>query len=125
METNLEIAKPGKFQAVSFSNDRNRDIIQHKIIIRLLNNSIKEQRQITIIDIVNAYVEWRFYGIEVMHGFKKVYNELGWKFEPITTTPEDFRNEWNINTKAKGWFKNNLGGAIIKGKILAIPIIEI
>ncbi len=36
-----------------------------------------------------------------------------------------WRLEWNIKSQAIQWFKNNLGGCILKGKLLAIPVIEI
>lgn len=36
-----------------------------------------------------------------------------------------WRDDWNIKTQAIQWFKNNLGACILKGKLLAIPIIEV
>lgn len=46
------------------------------------------------------------------------------KYESIILTKDNIRNYWRCMNRAMQWFKNNLATCIIKGKILAIPVIE-
>lgn len=40
-------------------------------------------------------------------------------------TDRQWREYWNIRALAITWFKTNLGACILKGKLLAIPVIEL
>ena len=40
-------------------------------------------------------------------------------------TRETFRKQKCYESTVIAWFKNNLGSAILKGRILAIPVIEL
>lgn len=43
-----------------------------------------------------------------------------WKYRPVPANPEGYTEKVN----GMAWFKNNLGACIIKGRLLAIPVIE-
>lgn len=111
----------------SFKNN-DRTTKQVDMIVDLLQTSIKEQRQITLDDIIKTYVNWRekngreFYKEVFNHGWKEK-GEHYYKYPRITR--KEFSELPETKMTARNWFKNNLGSAIIRGKVLAIPVINI
>ncbi len=106
----------------SFSQRGNRTFLQTEYICKLLTWGIENNIAITRDDIIDCYVDFRFHNVEIVREmyfdfFEKTYVHKEY-------TKEQFRKKVYRPT-ALGWFKNNLGAAILKGSILAIPIINI
>lgn len=112
----------------SFSTSINRTNLQVSLIVKLLKESIDKQLPITRQAITDLYVEWKdktgaaIYK-EVYIGFTDPTRK--YPYQTVEISIEQFAKEWNTPTKAKSWFKMNLGAAIIQGKILAIPVIDL
>jgi hypothetical protein len=96
-----------------------------KLVVGLIKECVEQKKPITREDIIKIYTE--FY-IKTGKKFKE-YEWLGW-----TNTPQErwfevdrdrFSKHWKTSNNAKQWFKNNLAAAIIAGKLLVIPVIEI
>ncbi len=109
--------------AVSFATEGPKiTYAQHKII-EFIKEKIQAKEPITRYDILILYCETYTQNkdrtIRLYCWYK---NEFGWHnkvpfIHAITT--------YEIKNKAIGWFKTNLGSAIVKGKLMVIPIIEI
>ncbi len=73
---------------------------------------------------VEPRIYYRYIGAEVkqyVYGhplWPKSYRDEKYEKEPMTA------NHYGTKSKAHQWFRNNLATCIIKGKILAIPVIE-
>ena len=129
MDAKTTIIKDSHLQVASFVPP-NRIYSQTRVIIQMLIDSVKNGKPITKEDITNAYIDWK-----VSEGKKlidKVYNGWEWKekgfnyqYSYIEVSKEKYATLYETPGNARNWFKSNLGAAIISGKILAIPIIEI
>lgn len=111
----------------SFKNN-DRSTRQVDLIVQLLADSIRNNKQITIDDIIETFLTWKKeVGKKlILHEWNSGYqerNEYHYKFREVSK--EEFAAHWETKQKARNWFKNNLGAAIIRGKILAIPVIDI
>lgn len=124
-----EIIKNQDLRAASFLPLK-KTHIQVEIIVNLLVNSIKNEKPITEKDIISAYIDWR-----IAHGkklIKRIYNGWEWKLNGhngewtyFEVSKDEFAELYKTPGLARHWFKVNLGAAIIQGKILAIPVIEL
>jgi hypothetical protein len=116
-----------QLSAASFKNN-DRSTKQVDLIVDLLTNSIKENRQITIEDIIETFLVWKEQvGKKLIlaqwnSGYQE-RNEHHYKYKEVSK--KEFAQHWETKQKARNWFKTNLGAAIIRGKILAIPVIDI
>lgn len=122
-----QLNKLSNARAVSFI-DKARSTPQETIIIDLIKLSIENNKPITQDEIIEAYVTWK----EAKDGIliEKTYlhhnpgsYHISWEKKEITRN--EFAALWATKIQARTWFKSNLTGAIIKGKLLVIPIIEI
>jgi hypothetical protein len=120
-----DILRQSDLKAASFCNGIKRHN-QTFLIVELIKKSIAESRQITIQDIINVYLDNKFPA--------SYSSAIGWwedsngKWVHYYCSRETFvryKNNNHLEEKARGWFMQNLGAAIIKGKLLVIPIIEI
>lgn len=107
---------------VSFqSSPTDRSAFQTSIILAVLNRAIKTSTPVSKNDIISAYKTAKFKGkpyLVVCTKWDK--NAQRWIYEKQSI------NEYSVwYNDALQWFKSNLGAAIIKGKVLAIPVIEI
>lgn len=96
-----------------------------KCILNLLNTHIKENKVITKTDICKCYVTCIFKGCPLYE--KREYDYTLKMYKTKIYTYENYLNYINrpyFNNSALQWFKTNLGSAIMKGKILAIPVID-
>lgn len=102
-----------------------------KLVIGLLTNSIHENRAITKNDIVATYMDWRdtqrCYGSKYYKRRCLGLNRLTdkWIYEHVEVTRDEYMTLSHIQMNARNWFKSNLAGAIIRGKLLVIPVIDI
>lgn len=133
MDTN--ITRQSDIKAVSFSGS-SRLTIQIKLVVDLIKSSIDKNSPITKEDITSIYIDWRIAakkGLtkQVISHYESRFNEYHGKYfdhavwKHTEATREGFTAQWDTQYLARQWFKNNLAAAIIKGKLLVIPIIDI
>jgi hypothetical protein len=120
-----DLVRQDEFKAPSFVVNTGRDI-SIPIIIKLIKTSIETERPITKECIVSAYIEFTFSNREI------VYRQIGkagvgWSGQKNSFTKEEFKTAAPIYMKkmAIEWFKKNLGKAVLAGKLIVIPIIDI
>jgi hypothetical protein len=115
----MEIEKIPNITAASFERKLNKITDGQKRILNLLNENIKSGEPITMNQIIDIY----FQTVSDNGDTIRIRYNLGW--EQKTYCKYADKNDPEIRIKAINWFKNNLGSCIIKGRLLAIPIIEI
>jgi len=125
---NTNLAKNTEIRAVSFSaNTRNTPQIQ--LVIKLIKSSIADSRPITIDDIIATYIAWR-----LKYSGKKLTKEIyvgnkggHWRenYAHVEVETEEYAKLYGTKLLARQWFKSNLASAIIKGRLLVIPVIDI
>lgn len=120
-----DIVKQSGLKAASFCNGIKR-YQQTFLIVELIKKSISESRQITIEDIVSVYLDKKFptpYSSAI--GWWEDSNGKWIHYYCSRETYIKYKMNNHLEDKAKNWFMSNLGAAIIKGKLLVIPIIEL
>ena len=113
----MELIK--QYNAVSFIDGRSRKGAESvQLVIELLCKSVIEGIAITREDIKELYWIYRSKGKD------SARFEVSWfKYEEVSKGA--FMADWRTERNALGWFKNNLANAILQGKILILPIINI
>lgn len=126
-----EITRRSDVKAVSFSAN-NRITPQIKLVIALIKQSIERNKPISKEDIINTYCDYREMHPYAPHRRLPIFYKEEWKYSNnsrIVSYKEISRAEYattyTARLNAMQWFKGNLAAAIIKGKLLVIPIIEI
>jgi hypothetical protein len=123
------IEKEAKVQAVQIEPNglsRQRITGNQQILMDLILTCLKESTPITMDAIIKAYRasdtwyskanEFNVYGFHEVNG-KHVYASR--------TVPWDHPNaRHTMEFRAMSWFRSNLGSCIVKGKLIAIPVIE-
>lgn len=117
----MELVKYSELKPASFQNRTDRTLLQTELIIQLLTNAINEGKVIDKHDIIDCYVKWVFREGRVV----TIQKMQDWKWVDLIVDEEDFKKEYYTPSKDLNWFKSNLGAAILKGRILAIPVIKI
>jgi hypothetical protein len=117
----MELIKQSELKPASFQNRTDRTLLQTELILELLTKGIKENKVIDRDDIINCYVKYVFREGRVV----TIQKMQDWKWVDLIVDEEDFKKEYWTKSKALNWFKCNLGAAILKGRILAIPVIDI
>lgn len=124
-----EIAKVSNLQPASFDDRRQNELTDaQKNLIQLLIDKAESKEVIKRQDLIDFYI------LNVKKS--ETYKEYGTKPHPnpiythrITDYDnfrvKEWRKAWNIWTHASQWFKLNLGICILKGKLLAIPVIDV
>lgn len=106
---------------VSIDIGRNALTDGQKNILEMMQKHLSEKRPITRDDILNCWIK-----TAAPLGFLREYDYKNidgtYKYIPVD---RPVRECYGINSKSLQWFKVNIGTCIVKGKILAIPIIEI
>jgi hypothetical protein len=129
MNENNSISRSTPLSAVSFET-KNRVTPQINLVVGLIKKCVAEQRPITTNDIINIYVEWR----QKHRWDNKFYTKTwqGWsgptyvgKYHYTQITADEYKNEEDARHLSRIWFKNNLAAAVIKGKLLVLPIIDL
>jgi hypothetical protein len=89
----------------------------------LIKKKISEGHPITQNDILETYLDFIFKDTD--HAERTVYKNHVWGKHPVTRSEYKESSTYSLPRQAAEWFKKNLGAAIIAGKLLAIPVIEI
>jgi hypothetical protein len=123
------IAKASGMSAVSFEN-RNRDTPQIKLIVNLIKRFATEQRPITAKDIIDTYMTWRTEYKNYNKFYKSQYvgyDSLSGRCKYLHTeiSAEEYKEGYEVKALSKTWFKNNLAAAIIKGRLMVLPLIDL
>lgn len=124
------LSKHPEMHAVSFDSGL-RVTPAIKMVIALLTKSINDNIAITKKDILSVYMDWRDaqkysptkYEKRKCIGLNRVTNK--WIYEWEEVSRDEYMNQRHIQMSARTWFKSNLAGAIIRGKLLVIPVIDI
>lgn len=119
-----EISKIGFSGVASFAVRKRKASATAELIIALIERSIREQLAITRDDIYVLY--WLYKTDNETNSLpptREFMNGHGW--QDITFDRETFVNHWRFQRNAIGWFKGGLASAILEGKLLVLPIIEI
>jgi hypothetical protein len=126
MQDNLQIQKDSGVKPASFSALKREDVsrFQTELILRLLKSSIENNKPITLEDIKDIHAEYAMESRRHGSGYNW-FGENGQKVWRRANTKEEWKNSHCRSSLSITWFKNNLGAAILKGKILAIPVIEL
>jgi len=124
-----QIVKLSDLKPASF-DDRNlvRVTDGQNALIAFIKDKAEKGEIITRDNLLDFYIE-KVKGSE----YYKVYGKKSHPDPNYTHMIPDFDNyrlaKWrevsDIKSQAIQWFKNNLGACILKGKLLAIPIIEV
>lgn len=125
MQLMNEIVQHSELKPASFQNGSDRTYLQTKIIVDLLKRGVEEQRMLTRDDIIKCYVDFAQRDNKKLMVWRWKDSGDGWRNHHVELSPEEYANEWLVRQRAITWFKQNLGAAIMKGKVLAIPIIDI
>lgn len=132
---NNELSKQSDIKAVSFkANTRTTPQIQ--LVIGLIKESIEKSKPITKDDIIDIYIQWRLttrnkLTLQKLSHTESRYNEYWKKFmdygvyKLYEVSAEEYAKSYHAGILARQWFKGNLASAIIRGKLLVIPVIEI
>lgn len=116
------IIKQSDAKAASFLTERQAKL-GVELVTDLIKSAIKASEPITQEAIMECYWQFRSRG-----GTSKVflnkweYNSGNYKKE---VNKEEFKSDWRVKNNSFTWFRANLGSAIIHGKLLVVPIIEI
>lgn len=123
MSTEVAISGTG-LKPVSFAVAVKRED-QICIIVNLLKKCVLEDTKISIEEIIEAWSEWTFRNGRVIFGY--YYDENNQWINSHNMHKERFLKYCRdaAERRAKDWFMRNFYAAVIKGKLLVIPIIEI
>jgi len=117
-----ELQKLNQINAVTFHKSANDLTNGQKVIMDMLTWHMNEKLPVTKKHIVDAFVKTK-YPNGKMSRAKYEWRDNGYYF---TGTEEiDVYDNWMLTYNAMEWFKRNIGSCIVKGKIVAIPLIEI
>lgn len=111
------------FNAASFSVAKRKGYKSVELIISIIAKSVAEQQSITRDDIYLLY--WLY---KTDHETKEIITDKwisGLGVRNVTLTKEEFIHDWRMQRNAVGWFRSSLSSAILEGKLLVLPIIEI
>lgn len=128
----MELIKQSELSPVSF--EKQKDLTKsQKAIYELLVKKAAYQEILKQVEIIELYLSvdkrtrWISKGYQVVE-YPKTSVMAGKSYSmPLGENVElTVNDKWYHGTKARAlqWFKNNLASCIIKGKILALPIIE-
>ncbi len=109
---------------VSFINSSDKNTFQIELILRLIMKSINNKKPITVFDIQDIYTDYCIKAKRHRTNYANRFINGKWECYAFQTR-EDWQEYYCTTTRAVVWFKSNLGAAILKGKLIVIPIIEI
>lgn len=118
-----ELAHNATYTPVSFNALEKPLTKSQQAILDMLIEKQKAKQKISKLDIKNLYVKtvhptgifgrWESRWDSVHREWRRVWRDI------------DMNMSYESDIKSIQWFKNNLATCIIKGKIIAIPIIDI
>jgi hypothetical protein len=121
----LELQKISDFQAANFQANTKEDTLQVKLVIKLLTDSIKTNTIITLDDIKDIHAEYVMASKRNGTGYGWFIDDDGKKSWRRAKSKEEWKSSHCYDSLSLTWFKNNLGQAILKGRLLAIPVIQL
>jgi hypothetical protein len=121
----MQLQKISNIQPASFVPNNREDSLQIKLIVQLLKSSIEQGKSITLEDIRFAHAEYAMTAKRNASGYGIFMDEDGEKRYRRAKSKEEWFSSHCYPSLSVTWFKNNLGAAILKGRILAIPVIEL
>lgn len=115
-----ELVKHSGLQPASFDDGKRKDTYAIQLVIDLLKRKIKTGTPVTIDDIR---------GIHADYSMKRDLHRAGYKYENgqwiKAKTKQEWLDNWSSQYRAIPWFKTQLGAAILKGRLLVIPVIDL
>ena len=121
----MDLQKISDIKPASFVPNNREDSLQIKLILRLLKSSIDNGKAITLDDIRMLHAEYSMTVMRNGAGYGWFWDDRLNRTYRRAKTIEEWLHSHSQPSLSITWFKNNLGAAILKGKILAIPVIEI
>ncbi len=117
-ETISAVARDCNVRAISFEKSKELTSGQ-KALMKLIIAKAEAQEMLTRDEILKLYLSTakRYYSSWSLGSTGRA------RYQAVTTRELTYDDKW-ATSQAMQWFKNNLATCIIKGKILAIPIIE-
>lgn len=112
--------KPAVIQA-----DGRRPTASHELLIKFLIKCSNEHKIIDRDSILELYMYTRFGKaklISIQH--TPMYSRFRDDPDKMITR-DQFKREYRVPSLAMSWFKSALGACIIKGRIIALPVINI
>lgn len=118
-------AKINDISVASFAIRSNRKGLKtSELILALITKSISEQVAISREDIHRLYWLYKTDNETVAPQEQREYfSGEGWK--NVVFDRDSFINHYRMQRNAIGWFKAGLSSAILEGKLLVLPIIQI
>lgn len=116
------IAPIAQLRPVAFDNARPQDGLTHGqiSIVAMLKQALVDNTQINREAITKAYISACHGGAETYcKAYRRQDGDYDYKSVKVSIESR------NIRSKAIQWFKLNLGSCIIKGRVLALPVIDI
>jgi len=107
----------------SFDVRRKNGSYTAELIIALIERSIREGCAITKEDICILY--WIYKTDNETKNFEAEDLIVGQGWRKVLFTKDMFISHWRQSRNAIAWFKAGLASAILEGKLLVLPIIEI
>lgn len=108
-----------EFSAVSFTEERNKLSRSQDIIFELLTDKLSKKEPINRDDIIDAYFKAVSKDGKTIRVRSCLYSTQFFQCLFVD------RSHPEAKKRAITWFKDNLGGCILKGKMLIIPVINI
>lgn len=119
-----EIVTVSTGRAVGFDNSFKGLAKGQANIMQMLTEHLKENKPITREDIAECYAKTTApTGYKIMRNYRR--NTITDQYEYFTEKIKYDKDHWQAKWYSINWFKSNLGACILKGKLLAIPVIEI
>ena len=113
------IEKKSNLKPVSFDNGGRGLTKGQQMLLNLLSEKLKNNEPITKEDVTDLY-------INVQCPKRRAYRYGQLPDGTWGMMEKDIDNtDWTMRYSSRQWFKNNLGSCIVKGKLLAIPVIDI
>jgi hypothetical protein len=126
MENQLE--KQSNLVPASFDRPTVKMTTGQTALLNLLKSKAESKEMISRKDIISFYIEhvkggdiYKSYGSKPHPNPEYTYRVVDWD----NFTLKRWSDQRNISSQALQWFRQNLGSCILKGKLLAIPVIEI
>lgn len=120
----MEILKTADYPVANFAATTPKCSYQVELIVKLLIASVQDKKPITISDIQDIYAQYAMKASRHNTHWRVFYDKDGKRQCEYLKTLQEWREYYATASKARGWFKANLGAAILSGRILAIPVIE-
>lgn len=111
------VEKISPLTPVPFDGSLSSLTVGQRNLLALLSEHLKNGQPITRDDIAECYIK------SIAPNGKRTWVYKDGRYQHVHVFFK--KDMWSVRTKSIMWFKQNLGSCIIKGKILAIPVIDV